>query len=177
MSVAPKLQRLESILETDFAKSLGEPTDFSGHDRLMFSLDNADSSIVNERTLPKIVDLIQDIVGSKLDLRICRGAYRYHDGTYVSEVSFLVRYDSYDLYRGITEYLKKNTRQESVLIVHKSDAAALYSLHGTKRTAEGYPVQKNSLGYWKKTTEAIALKSPGYTQIGDLWFVCHPRIR
>ncbi|MEN0059636.1 MAG: hypothetical protein AAGB31_12425 [Bdellovibrio sp.] len=154
---------MESILESDFAKSLGEPTDFDGHHRIMFSLDTQRSEIANAQTLPKMVNLLEDIVGSKLDLRICKGAYKYNDGQFCNEVSFLIKVDSDELSQKIHQYVRENTRQESALVINKFNNAALFYTDTWKGIVE--------LGQWKLVDKEVALQAFAHTRIGDHWYV------
>jgi hypothetical protein len=176
MSAAPKLQRLESILESDFAKSLGEPTDFPGQRRFMFSLDNQTSQIVFEKTLPKVLDLIESIVDNKLKVRVCEGAYRYDDGTLIQEVSFLVCLSSMKLYDKLEDYLRHNTRQESILAIAPDNISILETLHASSSrvTSEGHKITSKILGQWMPVPAEVASHADAYTRIGDLWFVCVP---
>ena len=177
MSAAPKHQRFESIIESDFAKSLGEPTDFPGERRFMFSLDNSSSSqIVSEKTLPKILSLIEDIVDKKLKVQVCEGAYRYKDGTLIQEVSFLVKLSSMKLLDKLEDYLRHNTRQESILVISRENIAILGSLHHADDdlVIEGCKVTSNILGEWMQVPEEVAKIADAYTRIGNLWFVCVP---
>jgi hypothetical protein len=177
MSAALKFPRLNSILESNFAKSLGEPTDFPGERRYMFSLDNAGTSIVNEKTMPKILSLIEDIMGRKLDVRICEGAYTYENGTINQEVSFLVKVKPLKLLGKLDEYLRQNTRQESVLAIAKDGTAIMESLHAspsTQMTKEGYKVTSKILGRWMEVPEEVVAGFSAYTKIGNRWFVCVP---
>ena len=177
MSAAQKLQRVESILDTDFAKSLGEPTDFPDERRFMFSLDNSNSSqIVSEKTLPKILSLIEDIVDKKMKVQLCEGAYRYKDGTLNREVSFLVKLSSMKLLDKLEEYLRHNTRQESTLAISRDNIAILESLHHADgdRIIEGVKITSKILGQWTEVSEEIARNSDAYTRIGNRWFICIP---
>lgn len=155
--------RLESILESDFAKSLGEPTDFDGHHRIMFSLDTQRSEIANAQTLPKIVSLLEDVVGSKLDIRICKGAYKYNDGQFCNEVSFLIKADNDELSHKIYLYVRENTRQESILRITNDGRARLEFMDTWKSPVE--------LGQWNLVDRETALQAFAHTQIGDKWFV------
>lgn len=129
----------------------------------MFSLDTQRSEIANALTLPKIVGLLEDIIGSKLDLRVCKGAYKYDDGQFCNEVSFLIKADSDELSQKIHQYVRENTRQESVLVINKFNDAALFYADTWKNIVE--------LGQWKLVDREVALQAFAHTRIGDNWYV------
>ncbi len=160
-----EIKRLRSVLDSEYVASLGKPTDFNGHARVIFSLDNFNYTFLEKDNLKETVEFYQGLLKCKLTLRICAGAYIYKDGNFKSEVSFIVKeeYPNEEFRKRLMDYLRNNSKQESVLWISENEQAFLHYLDKAKG--------KKPLGAWKTVTKDIAHKSVAYTNIGDLWFV------
>ncbi len=86
--------RFSSILNSEFVTELNAHGDFESSDRLIFSLDNASFTIVDEEMLPKLIDIFRSFMKVKLEIRICVGGYQYSHGQFSQEISFMIKMPS-----------------------------------------------------------------------------------
>jgi hypothetical protein len=140
-----------------------ENPDFSGHRRILFSLDYKDISLIEpEITLPIIVDLLKALYPN-LEYNFCIGGYKYEGQTQPDiEFSFIIKFDETALLDKILGYLK-TTRQESILLVNSYNLVTQHKLVNS----DCYEI----LGYWREVDEVEAMKSVGFTKVNNRWFI------